>query len=739
VLGIVVVGGCLTALSAAPAAATTTSAFAEGIDASETVTATSSSASVSGSNTEITVSVPNMGGIRLRPPQGQTLTTGTYENAKWYILGDPLGPNPGIFFGPIDGGVHCDAYGGAPVQGAGRFIIDELHYSGGVPDAIAVRFEQRCEPYPKISFGAFSVNATTTYPTHVFSPPTVAFGTQHAGQPSPHTTVQFTNTGATTLHIDSISLTGTDAAQFSATTACPGQDLAPSASCSIDTAFSPSGPTGPRSATLRIFDNISPVGGSGRPFYLSGTAKPPLVSGVINVPANFPTIQAAINAAVDGNTVVVAPGTYNEFLDFRGKSIEVRSARGPDVTVVNAQGASDAAAVFYSGEDALSVLRGFTLEGSSQFGVWLDLSSPTIVGNVITNNYYGIKAHGSASLISDNVIDSNQSCAGAISGGGKGLDISNNLISNNCGGIFVNEPGVVIEGNLIEGNNTFAGGGIAATGAGDLVIRRNVIQNNVASYGGGISIQDATNNADVVDNLIVGNQAFVSGGGIYTDIHAGTDVTGLRVVNNTISGNSPVGIEIHSVLHPASLYNNVVTDDLTCPAGAPTLVSNNVSHYLNACAAAAGTNGNISLDPQFVDAAAGNYQLQATSPSRDAGTNGAPALPSTDLRGVPRIWHGVVDQGAFEFYVPKQPAHLSGNNLLPRRHPVSLGAASSAASTESAATPNQATPSAGAAGTAVSPGGSPARRLQLVTRSSSRGVRKASTVSTRRWRTLRFW
>ena len=60
----------------------------------------------------------------------------------------------------------------------------------------------------------------------------------------------------------------------------------------------------------------------------------------IHVPADQPTIQAAINAASNGDTVLVAPGTYLENINFNGKSITVTSSGGPSVTIIdgNAKG-----------------------------------------------------------------------------------------------------------------------------------------------------------------------------------------------------------------------------------------------------------------------------------------------------------------------------------------------------------------------------------------------------------------
>src|SRR5437763_1278627 len=68
-------------------------------------------------------------------------------------------------------------------------------------------------------------------------------------------------------------------------------------------------------------------------------------SATLTVPAAFPTIQAALNAAASGDTVLVANGVYsgpgNVNLDFNGKAITLRSAGGRDACVIDCQSAGN--------------------------------------------------------------------------------------------------------------------------------------------------------------------------------------------------------------------------------------------------------------------------------------------------------------------------------------------------------------------------------------------------------------
>jgi hypothetical protein len=399
----------------------------------------------------------------------------------------------------------------------------------------------------------------------------------------------------------------------------------------------------------------------------------------IRVPADQPTIQAAINAALNGDTVAVAPGTYPERLNFLGKAVTVVSEGGPAVTIIDGARAGTVV-TFNSGEGRAAVLRGFTVTNGSAFdggGIAISNASPTIESNVITGNTgcdgIGIHVHFSSPRIANNEISHNvrSGCSGGVGGAGIRL-----------GGASA----ALIEGNVIADNSLTqaSGGGISVFAAGVPVIRNNVIvRNSVGTgQGGGIWIVNQSD-ALIVQNVIAGNIAG-EGAGIYWMVPFGG--RGPRLVNNTIADNfATVAGRGSAVLADgfdvnAALVNNV----LVAPAGqtalhcgnfndpnAPVIHFNTVHvvggglAYSGICGDQTGINGNRTGDPLFVAPGNGDYRLQAASVALDAGDSTAADVPATDLDGDPRVVDGdsdgvaVVDMGAWER--PHGPIHRAAD------------------------------------------------------------------------------
>ncbi len=381
----------------------------------------------------------------------------------------------------------------------------------------------------------------------------------------------------------------------------------------------------------------------------------------------FTRIQAGIDAAVDSDTVVVGPGTYVENISFRGKAVSVISEKGSDLTIIDGNLAGSAV-TFTSGEARSSVLLGFTVQnGDGSYyvggGITIGNSSPSILGNTIRNNKgcsgLGIAVDSGSPLIQGNTITSNARVPGFCSGGVGGGGISVTGISS---------PEILE--NMVSNNSIFAGngGGISLFGPGAAVIRNNVIKGNSSSgtsgpQGGGIWIVNQSD-AVIVQNLISGNSSF-QGGGIYWLVST-SGTRGPLLVNNTIVGNDGAqgsGLSIDGSDDRAFLLNNIIIaangqPALACghPAsGEPTFGFNDVFSdggpaYLGNCTDPTGGNGNISVDPSFVDPSNGDYHLQSGSPCVDTGDNNAPELPQTDLDGNDRIINLVVDMGVYEFF-----------------------------------------------------------------------------------------
>ncbi|HET8946721.1 MAG TPA: right-handed parallel beta-helix repeat-containing protein [Candidatus Polarisedimenticolia bacterium] len=353
------------------------------------------------------------------------------------------------------------------------------------------------------------------------------------------------------------------------------------------------------------------------------------------------------------------PGVYAEHLDFLGKAITVESEQGPAVTVLDG-GFLGRLVVFRSGEGRGAILRGFTLrrgatndlEGGA-IGVFN--SSPSILDNVITDS----RAEGGG---------------GIGVGFGSPLIQGNTLVMNRAGGFgggaisLRGASEAEIVGNRITGNVADYAGGIELFGAGHPQIRDNIIADNVSNHdGGGMELVNQSD-ADLIQNLIVGNTA-ARGGGVRWLVPLGKK--GPLLVNNTIADNNgSIGSAIHAdgFDQNAVLVNNIVAAPRretalfcgTFDTSPPNMRFNNVFSALGAayggsCADQTHLNGNISADPRFVSPAQDDYHLSEDSALIDAGDNAAPQRPSLDLDGMERVVDGdrdnlaQVDLGVYEF------------------------------------------------------------------------------------------
>ena len=354
-----------------------------------------------------------------------------------------------------------------------------------------------------------------------------------------------------------------------------------------------------------------------------------LFQGALHVPGDFPTIQTAITAARPGDLVLVAPGTYNEQIDFLGKAISVIGTAGAGETVIDASGLGgwydwpyDPIVRFINGETAGSVLQGFTLTGHD-----LPFAFSAPVYSTGTPTLVGCRIEGNTGMFS-----------GGFYGGGtlSGCSVTGNASAN--GGSVTGDLELfdcVIESNWCYDESH--GGGINAW-PGLRAVRCTIINNAAGASGhsGGGSYGPAV----LEDCLIANNEGNSWGGqneGGAAAVHGALLVDGCTIVGNVFEGVGGYTVSADTIVNTI-VWNN--TD------GLGNVLSGAADYSCVQDGAVAGM-GNIALDPLFVDELGGDYRLQLGSPCIDAGDPGG----DTDPDGTPR------DMGAF--FAPQYPAQAT--------------------------------------------------------------------------------
>ncbi|WP_214040944.1 PQQ-binding-like beta-propeller repeat protein [Methanoculleus sp.] len=215
--------------------------------------------------------------------------------------------------------------------------------------------------------------------------------------------------------------------------------------------------------------------------------------------ANFTSIQAAVDAAFDGDTIIVGDGMYSESVTVT-KPLTLRSENGPDGTAINGT-------ITISADD--TTISGLTISGSSTYGIINnDCSGCTITGNVISGKKTGIRLFkASRALVEGNTIANLQQYGTAIVVQAS----TDSIISNNtCSGSRNGQKGI----------------DITTGGCRNGTITGNIITDN--QYG--LSYLDSTNNCRFDHNLIMDNDYAIFSN---FDVVVGNTFYANSIVNNS--------------------------------------------------------------------------------------------------------------------------------------------------------------------------------------------------------------
>jgi parallel beta-helix repeat protein len=339
-------------------------------------------------------------------------------------------------------------------------------------------------------------------------------------------------------------------------------------------------------------------------------------STTIIVPDDYPTIQAAVNAASDGDTIFVRNGSYYENVVLN-KTVTL-FGENRETTVIDANQRGDCLDVTASGV----TVTGFTLQNGGSHYSCVDVSSNynSIVGNDLTGGWCGVSlAYGSeGEIIEDNVIANNLDGIVGDSLNGViiiGNDVENNMwgvsigtYSSHCivsfnnlsyswtQGLYAYAPSYcTFEGNNITNNNQAGWGeGLSLLFQPPYSYGNQFFHNNVANIGKEIDLEFSTPDQLTLDN------GYPSGGNYWSDYN-GTDHYSGPYQNVTGSdgiGDTPYVIDANNMDHyplmnpyfgpiqpppaPQTVYIN--SDGSVSPSDAPISIStfdSNTYYFMN--------------------------------------------------------------------------------------------------------------------------------------------------------------
>jgi hypothetical protein len=246
------------------------------------------------------------------------------------------------------------------------------------------------------------------------------------------------------------------------------------------------------------------------------------------VPADVPTIQLGLDAAVSGEVICVAPGTYQENVGFNGTPVHLLGVGGPGATTIQAAGPGSVV-VFPQGETQDTVLEGFTLtQGVAGHGGGIHLPedcSPTLRNlNLRDNESPGGGCGGGAYLHSGSPIFERVTFENNTAEDGGGL----------CVWSWLSYP-VLRDVVVRENTATSKGGGLYFMAMAEPTIERTTIVGNSAAWAGGLYLYSSSGSLE--DLLVTGNEASEHGGGAILYYYSSPTMTNVAITDNTAGGN----------------------------------------------------------------------------------------------------------------------------------------------------------------------------------------------------------
>jgi uncharacterized repeat protein (TIGR01451 family) len=351
-------------------------------------------------------------------------------------------------------------------------------------------------------------------------------------------------------------------------------------------------------------------------------------------PTEYTSVQAAVDAASDGDVVKVA-GTC------RGTQTRDGTAQVALVT------------------QPLTIRGGY----SSDFSTWDPATYPTTLDAQREGRVFRIQGdvHGTTALTLESLRITRGYISGA-SGGGiysiyarttiSGCHIYENESSTTGGGAaFLYGREISLTNNHIYGNTAGnSAGGVYFSDCDDTLLTGNWVYENAASLESGIYIQD-TSDVLLVNNVVADNQSGNSAGSGLR-----FDNADARVLHTTVARNHGGKMGIHvSDSSSVWLTNTIVVSHYTgiyVTSGSAATLANTLwgagswaNEHNTGGKGTIVSSGSLSGDPSFVDYAGGDYHITAAS---DAFDQGIATWVSTDIDGHPRSVGAAPDMGADE-------------------------------------------------------------------------------------------